>query len=621
MDWYLRWYTEHDPESWARKKNPPIRRVAGDAGRGALGPNGTWRLTTSERKRILLEHIYGVDIDPQAVEVTKLNLLLKALEGENDETLTRQLTFFHERALPDLGRNIKCGNSLIGPDYYAAQQGRLFDEEELYRVNPFDWEKEFPEVFSPSGGALRRGVPGNAPTEARGRGEGGFDVVIGNPPYVRQELLGELKAYFQRHYRVYHGVADLYVYFIERGVSLLRPGGLFSYIVANKWLRANYGQPLRRWLKEQEIEEIVDFGDLPVFKAATTYPCILRIRKGVPWNAPTTGAPTFHVAQVETLDFGDLDEYVRRHRYPVNRATLGDGGWALVDERTERLLAKLRAAGVPLGEYVQGRIYRGILTGLNEAFIIDAETRERLIAEDPKSAELIVPFLMGRDIKRYAPPTSDRWLIFTRRGVDIKRYPAIERHLAQFKDRLLPKPKGWKGEWHGRKPGAYKWYEIQDTIDYYAEFEKPKIIYPNISKRPEFTLDEAGLYTNQKCFIISVRDLYLVGLLNSAITAFMYRQILPKLRGGFYEPSYIYFKEFPIRTIDFSDPADRARHERMVELVERMLALHRRLAAAQTPTEKTLLQRQIAATDEQIDRLVYELYNLTEEEIALVEGR
>jgi len=141
LDWYLRWYTEHDPESWARKKNPPIRRVAGDAGRGALGPNGTWRLTTSERKRILLEHIYGVDIDPQAVEVTKLNLLLKALEGENDETLTRQLTFFHERALPDLGRNIKCGNSLIGPDYYAAQQGRLFDEEELYRVNPFDWER------------------------------------------------------------------------------------------------------------------------------------------------------------------------------------------------------------------------------------------------------------------------------------------------------------------------------------------------------------------------------------------------------------------------------------------------------------------------------------------------
>jgi len=448
-------------------------------------------------------------------------------------------------------------------------------------------------------------------------------VVIGNPPYVRQELLGELKAYFQRHYRVYHGVADLYVYFIERGVSLLRPGGLFSYIVANKWLRANYGQPLRRWLKEQEIEEIVDFGDLPVFKAATTYPCILRIRKGVPWNAPTTGAPTFHVAQVETLDFGDLDEYVRRHRYPVNRATLGDGGWALVDERTERLLAKLRAAGVPLGEYVQGRIYYGIKTGLNEAFIIDAETRERLIAEDPKSAELIVPFLMGRDIKRYAPPTSERWLILIPNGWTRERskgardawgwlqktYPAIAGHLAPFAE---AGQKRWdKGEY---------WWELR-ACDYYAEFEKPKIIVPAIVQSATYAFDEAGFYSNDKTSIIPINDLYLLGLLNSKAPDFVMHHISSTKQGGYFEYKPMYISQLPIRTIDFSDPADRARHERMVELVERMLSLHQRLAAAQTPPEKTLLQRQIAATDEQIDRLVYELYNLTEEEIALVEGR
>ena len=448
-------------------------------------------------------------------------------------------------------------------------------------------------------------------------------MVIGNPPYVRQELLGELKAYFQRHYRVYHGVADLYVYFIERGVSLLRPGGLFSYIVANKWLRANYGQPLRRWLKEQEIEEIVDFGDLPVFKAATTYPCILRIRKGVPWNAPTTGAPTFHVAQVETLDFGDLDEYVRRHRYPVNRATLGDGGWALVDERTERLLAKLRAAGVPLGEYVQGRIYYGIKTGLNEAFIIDAETRERLIAEDPKSAELIVPFLMGRDIKRYAPPTSERWLILIPNGWTRERskgardawgwlqktYPAIAGHLAPFAE---AGQKRWdKGEY---------WWELR-ACDYYAEFEKPKMMLPDISLRANVMLDaEGGWYCVNTAYIIGSSDKVLLGILNSGLLTFAYGHMSATYRGGYLRFIYQYLEQLPIRTIDFSDPADRARHERMVALVERMLELHRRLAAAQTPPEKALLQRQIAATDEQIDRLVYELYNLTEEEIALVEG-
>ena len=627
LDWHHDQYVTEGPEKWATGRNPRLHQ----------GMNGDWHLTTSERKRILLEHIYGVDIDSQAVEVTKLNLLLKALEGENEETLTRQLAFFHERALPDLGENIKCGNSLIGPDYYAAQQGRLFDEEEMYRVNPFDWQAAFPQVFAagPEGVRARKRKGEEPAMQADSSGEpspagpsplqGGFDVVIGNPPYVRQEMLGELKEYFQGHYRVYHGTADLYTYFIERGVSLLSPGGLFSYIVANKWLRANYGQPLRRWLKEQEIEEIVDFGDLPVFEAATTYPCIIRVRKGAA-GAGSVGVgfkptPAFSVTQVETLDFGDLNDYVRQRHYPVNRATLEDGGWSLAEERAAALLIKLRATGVPLGEYVKGRIYRGVLTGLNEAFIIDAETRARLIAEDPVSAELIKPFLMGRDIKHYEPPASERYLIFTRRGVDIKRYPAVERHLAQFKDRLLPKPKGWKGEWHGRKPGPYKWYEIQDTIDYYAEFEKPKIIYPNISKRPEFTLDDAGLYTNQKCFIISLRDLYLVGLLNSAVTAFMYRRILPKLRGGFYEPSYVYFGEFPIRPINFSDPADVARHDQMVALVERMLELRRQLAAARTPTAKELLGRQIAATDQQIDRLVYALYGLTEEEIKIVEGK
>ena len=278
LDWHRDWYIEKlvpvfnekgsatapevqallpEPlsDSRGKKEAPrdlPIYKIAsGEETR----VRSNWKLTTGERKRILLNNIYGVDIDTQAVEVTKLSLLLKVLEEESEETVSKQLKLFQERALPSLHKNIRCGNSLIGSDFFEQKQVEPFNFEEQKRINPFDWKTEFSDII----------------------GSGGFDAVIGNPPYVRQESLKGVKEYFQTHYKTYHGVADLYVYFIEKGISLLRPKGIFSYIVANKWLRANYGTPLRRWLKERQIEEIVDFGDLPVFQGATTYPCILRI--------------------------------------------------------------------------------------------------------------------------------------------------------------------------------------------------------------------------------------------------------------------------------------------------------------------------------------------------------
>jgi adenine-specific DNA-methyltransferase len=267
-----------------------------------------------------------------------------------------------------------------------------------------------------------------------------------------------------------------------------------------------------------------------------------------------------------------------------------------------------------------------VLTGLNEAFVIDAETRSRLIAEDPKNADLIKPFLMGRDIKRFQPPQSNRFLVFTRRGINIKEYPAIYRHLLQFKDKLMPRPKDWKPEkegdtWPGRKPGSYQWYEIQDAVDYYTEFDKSKIIYPNICKKPEFTLDDTGLYTNQKCFIISIADKYLLGILNSSITNYLFSSILPKLRGDFFEPSYVYLKDFPIRTINVPDASDIALHDRLTLLVDQMLTLHKQHAAAKTAYEKTAIERQIDATDHQIDTLVYDLYGLTADEINIIEQK
>ncbi len=579
LDYHLKWYTN--------RKNPkPYKDQI------YQGKNEGWYLTIKEKKRILLNNIYGVDIDSQAVEVTKLSLLLKVLEGESSDVFEKQQKLWRERALPDLGSNIKCGNSLIGPDFYSGgMQTTLSDEEEMHHINAFDWNKEFKDVMD----------------------NGGFDVVIGNPPYVRQETLGELKSYFQKHYTVYHGVADLYAYFIEKGVKLLNENGLYGVIVANKWMRANYGGPLRKWLKNMNIVEILDFGDLPVFKKATTYPCIMIVKAGKP-------SKKFWAVNFKTLESSKLKEIVKKTRFKVGISSLDDSGWALASEEEFKLLEKLKRAGKLLGEYVDRKIYRGVLTGLNEAFVIDEETKDRLIKEDPKSTEVIKPFLVGKDIKRYSIDFKGRYLIFTRRGIDIDRYPAIKDYLSQYKERLMPKPKNWKEkEWKGRKPGSYKWYEIQDTIDYYEEFEKPKISFSSIVKHNSFYLDRKGYYSNDKTNIISSENVYLLGILNSKLLTYFLSKISSTKQGGYYECKPMYASQFPIRAIDFSNLEDKAKHDKMVKLVERMLELHERLARARTGNEKTMLQRQIDATDGQIDNLVYELYELTPEEIAIVE--
>ena len=573
MDWHEAWYLAHDPEKWTRRKDPALIQTG----------DGDWKLTTAEKKRILVNNLHGVDIDAQAVEVTKLSLLLKVLEEESG-----QLSLGFERALPDLSDNIKCGNSLIGWDYFEGQL--IPDEQEVQRVNPFSWQKAFPEVFA----------------------RGGFDAVIGNPPYVRQETLGNDKKYYQTHYQVYTGMADLYSYFIEKGINLLTAGGIFSYIVANKWMRANYGLALRKWLKTKCIDEITDFGDLPVFEGATTYPCIIRVSNKQPHMQPW-------VTNVKTLSFSSLSDYVKSNGGTLDQEKFDKSGWSLSDLRTQRILEKIKQNSTPLDDYVERKFFRGIVTGFNEAFIIDEKTRNSLIIEDLKSEEIIKPFLIGRDIERYKYEWKERFIIFTRRGINIKKYPAIYNYLYQYKDKLMPKPDNWKGaDWKGRKRGPYQWYEIQDSIDYYLEFEKEKIIYPNICKRPEFTIDTDFFYANQKCFIISKNDKYLLGIFNSKVMMFFFRTIIPKLRGDFYEPGFVFMRNFPVRTIDFTNPDDIKKHDRMIALVERMLELHKR--TPQTPQEQERLQREIATTDAQIDRLVYYLYGLTDEEIAIVEG-
>lgn len=533
----------------------------------SLYPKATPEEQQAWRFRILTENLYGVDLDDQAVEVTRLNLMMRAAQGR--------------KKLPLL-THIKCGNSLIDDPAIAGDAA-------------FDWEERFPDVM----------------------GRGGFDVVVGNPPYVRQETLGTaFKAHVRTKFDTYAGSADLYVYFIEQGMNLLRDGGHYGVIVANKWLRANYGSKLRTWLKQWHIHEIVDFGDLPVFQEATTYPCVITVGKAAPPESITA-------VQVETLDFESFAAYAAPRRYTVSMKSLDESGWSLVSADAQAVLDKLKAVGVPLSVYVEDKIYYGIKTGLNKAFVIDETTRNRLIDKDPKSAEIIKPFLAGRDIKRYMPLHTDNYLIFTRRGIEIEKYPAILEYLEQFKTQLTPKPADWNGgTWPGRKAGNYEWYEIQDAVDYFKEFEKPKIIIPAICQNAQNTLDEDGTYSNDKTTIVSSNDLYLLGMMNSQVADFVIHSIAATKSGGYFEYKPMYISQIPIRTINFDDPADKANHDRMVTLVETMLRLKREHAEAEASFDdrRHELAAQIENTDKAIDALVYALYGLTEDEIAVVAG-
>jgi len=548
LDYHLRWYGAHDPAKVAQGRQPAIYQ----------GPHGEWRLTTAEKKRILVNNVYGVDIDRQAVEVTKLSLLLKVLEGENQETLGQQLALWRERALPDLASNVKCGNSLIGPDYFEGQL--MPDEEEMRRVNPFDWEAEFPEVMA----------------------AGGFDVVIGNPPY-NAALSPEEETHLQQKFEgVRAGRQDTAAIFVEAGLRLSK--GPVMYLLPYRLIsrKRNHG-PFQKWLyHHSHIQQVAYIGKIGEIGANDEF-MILRVERTTdePSGLIMLAAPRASREDIENLTIG-FDK--------IEQCKWGPPSYDMnirLGRFNQDLLAKIRNGSVLLGDIAESR--DGIVP-----FI-----RDKLVSDQKRD-------------KRYKPL------------LGIRGFYSLDRY--RF---------SWRGTFI-----CYDIEEARKHIKDKKELRKVQLRDESIFLRPEKiltaqdsttikgALDTERFYTTNSIHTTYMKDgvegynvRYVLGLMNSRLLNYYHQSLV--LKGQDLHPQILVtnLPRLPIRSINFSDSADVARHDQMVTLVERMLDLHKKLAAATIPADKTLYQRQIEATDRQIDALVYELYGLTEEEIAIVEGR
>ncbi len=429
-------------------------------------------------RRILENNLYGVDLNDEAVEICRLSLWIK--------------TAHRGKPLTSLDHSIRVGNSVVDDTSVHPQA--------------FDWQAAFPEVFQ----------------------AGGFDVVVGNPPYIRQEWLAPYKPHWETAFRSYHGVADIFIYFFERGLQILRDGGRLAFITSGSWVRGNFGGPLRKYLVENAaIESMVDFGEFQPFEDAEMIrPSIAVLKK-----QPTPGKMRIFKWLTSGRPPENLSEVVETA--PVMQTEhLGTEAWELDSDDVLALRRKMSEFGQTLLKYTDGEIYRGIVSGCTEVFVITPTLREQLIREDRRSSEIIRPFAQGTHLRPWYMEDSNEYLVFSRRGITIDEYPAILSYLEEHRTRLEPKPKDWPTgrNWPGRKPGAYKWYEIQDTIDYWEEFNRPKIIWPDISKLPRFSMDLAGRHLGNTAFIIPAEDYFLLGILNSWATWFFISKTAQPLR-------------------------------------------------------------------------------------------
>ena len=567
--------------------------------RGALTPhvNEHQERTPYDFKRHAIQNcLYGVDIDSGAIEIAKLRLWLSLVVDEEERESIQPL--------PNLDYKIVCGNSLLGVNKLFNYESlkkleklkpRYFNETSAVKKQKhkkqiddlisqmtnehkdFDFEVYFSEVFHE---------------------KKGFDVVIGNPPYVAlQKNSGELRRLYRNAgFDTFASTGDIYQLFYERGCALLMPSaGLLAYITSNSWLKAEYGKFTRRYFSDNHTPlRLIELGK-DIFESAIVDSSILIARHG---------------KHGETGKAVDMDRLPKKDFPPADNhwgafQPQSEKPWSTLSTLEQSIMDKIETIGTPLKEW-DVKINRGVTTGLNDAFILDDETKEALITEDPKAAEILKPVLRGRDIQRYRAKRAELWLIttFPSLQLNIHDYPTVKRHLLSFgKDRLEQSGKTLANGGKARKKTGNKWFETQDQIAYHEEFTKEKLFWADMTKVGRFAYSDKETYCNNKGYILTGNSLkYLCAVLNSSLITWLIKNTAATTGMGLTEWTIVTVERIPIPKISPTEQRP------FVRLVDRILK-----TKASDPKADTTKQ------EAEIDRLVHGLYGLTPKEIALVE--
>ena len=563
-----------------------------------------YKLSIEEKRRILLNNIYGVDIDGQAVEVTKLSLFLKLLENEG-KALSKdgQASLFRaseiKKILPELKDNIKCGNSLIGSDYYNEKDLSLFGIEEQKRVNAFDWEKAFDNVFA----------------------SGGFDCVIGNPPYLRvqglHENYKEEVKFYEEKYKSATGRFDFYVLFMERGFKLLNNDGLLSFILPHKFINSDFGIGVREWIyKNKALNFIAHFGSASVFAKAKVYTCIIGL---------SHNNREFKFGKTKPKDLSSIE----LESFPIENLSNTER-WSFQSYKKTQVLEKLKLQALRLKDIVQ-YCSQGTVSMGDDIYIMNGHFEgeyfigfsERLKKEVKLEKEIMKPLLKGTDVKRYKKAQNSCYLIYPHHLVEDKTkvyevaqmktmFPLCFEYLSNFKKELILKKERYK-------TNPTYWYALHCSRQI-TMFENDKIITPEISLGCNMSYDKEKLYHNTKCYTIILKKeekhntLAYLAILNSPLMWFFLKETGYVLRGGFFCFKTKYLEPFPLPKLS------EEKSKILTELVSQMLEAHNQLELAKFENDKKFLAQRIEILDKQINAIVYALYGLSEEEIKIIEG-